>query len=65
MSGFTYYWCEECGWDSVRASDKMRGPCPECAGDNGREGDIRSKPCPPDQGKVEGDDDREGIKAND
>jgi hypothetical protein len=56
--GFTYYWCEECGWDSVRSRDNIRGPCPECAGDTGRDGDMRSKPCPPDQGPVEGRDDR-------
>lgn len=58
MRAFTYYWCEECGWDTVRDSDDIKGPCPICAGDTGRDGDMRNKPCPADQGRVEGRDDR-------
>lgn len=55
---YTYYWCEECGWDTVRASASIKGPCPLCAGDTGRDGDMQKKPCPADQGPVEGHDDR-------
>lgn len=65
-TGFTYYWCDDCGWDSVRSRDNIKGPCPLCAEDNGRDGDMRQKPCPADQGKVEGKDDRpqEGENAD-
>ena len=55
---FTYYWCDDCGWDSVRKRDDIKGPCPLCAGDNGTDGRMKQKPCPEDQGKVEGKDDR-------
>ncbi len=58
MSGFTYYWCNDCGWDSVRDRNDIKGPCPLCAGDNGGDGHMRQKPCLPDQGPVEGRDDR-------
>lgn len=55
---FTYYWCDDCGWDSVRSRDNITGPCPLCAGDNGGDGRMRRQPCTADQGAVEGKDDR-------
>lgn len=60
-NGFTYYWCDDCGWDSVRMSDDIKGPCPMCAGDNGSDGNMKQKECPKDQGSVEGLDDRKKI----
>ena len=55
---FTYYECQECGWDSVRDRADIKGPCPICAGDTGRDGQMTSEPCRLDQGPVEGRDDR-------
>lgn len=54
---FTYYWCGDCGWDTVRNRD-VRGPCPLCEGDTGRGADLRWRPATADDGPVEGLDDR-------
>lgn len=58
MPSFTYYECDDCGFNTVRDRDNIPGACPICAEDNGRDGSMRGKPCPPDQGPVEGRDDR-------
>lgn len=58
MIEYTYYWCDDCGWDSVRFRSDITGPCPMCAGDNGGDGRMRKKACPAEQGPVEGRDDR-------
>jgi len=62
MSAYTYYWCDECGFDTIRSCDSIRAPCPLCAGDNGRDVIMRSRPATEDDGKVEGLDDRERDK---
>ena len=54
---YTYYWCEECGWDSIRLSPNIKGPCPICAEDNGRDGDMRQRAARPGE-RSEGLDDR-------
>lgn len=59
-NGFTYYWCDECEWDSIRSRDDIRGPCPMCAGDGGGSGRMRQRPARDEDGAVEGKDDRKG-----
>lgn len=54
---YTYYWCENCGWDSVRNRDDIKGPCPLCAEDTGDDGHMRQRPAT-EQDKPEGKDDR-------
>ena len=54
----TYYECHDCGWDSIRQSPNIKGPCPECASDSGGDGRMTSRPAKPDDGPVEGLDDR-------
>jgi hypothetical protein len=61
-SEFTYYWCAECGWDTIRSSSTISSPCPLCAGDNGRDGDMRQRPATEDDGAVEGRDDRKSAE---
>lgn len=57
---FTYYWCDDCEWNSVRSSPTIKGPCPMCAGDSGGDGRMRSRPATDQDGPVEGRDDRKG-----
>ena len=55
---FWYYECLDCGWDTVRDRHNISGPCPLCAGDSGGDGRMTCRPATPEDGKVEGRDDR-------
>jgi hypothetical protein len=57
-AAYTYYECLDCGWDTIRNSVDITGPCPECAGDSGGEGRMAQRPATDDDGSVEGKDDR-------
>lgn len=64
MTGFDYFECPLCGFDSVQRST-FDGSyyCPLCAGDSGHDVAMTRRPATAEDGKVEGFDARKGTRA--
>lgn len=62
MTGFIYFECPDCGFDSVQRDDFTGSTaCPLCAGDSGHDVAMRERPAE-DGDKPEGFDARLGTR---